>query len=150
MVEVDHLEDSIDQDEEDVLLNIKTVQNTRKGQILVGLHVDDCPFTWSWTLEHLFLLLARKHGRILLVTMPWILVQSISRHIHPWEPLPMLKQSTVCVCYRQQKKIDCSDMAVDLLQEFLALGLGTVKGTTTHLEVQEGTIPICHKTSSHC
>ena len=70
LVEEDNVEDSPDE-EKDVLLNIKTVQTTKKGQILVGLHVDDCPLLW----------LARKHGRIFSVTVLWTLVQSISRHI---------------------------------------------------------------------
>ena len=42
-------------------------------------------------------------------------------------------------------------MAEDLLQEFsdiFAPGLGTVKGITARLDVQEGTTPICHKPQS--
>ena len=76
-MEEDNLEDSQDE-EEDVLLKIKTVQMTRKGQILVGLHVDDCPLTMELDTGPLFLWLARKHSRIFSVT---VLVQSISRHI---------------------------------------------------------------------
>ena len=49
------------------------------------------------------------------------------------------------------QQVEHSGMAEDLLQEFsdiFAPGLGTVKGITARLEVQEGTTPICHKPRS--
>ena len=93
LVEEDNVEDSQDE-EEDVLLNIKTVQTTRKGQILVGLHVDDCPLTMELDTGASVSVVSQKTWHDLFSDRA---LDPCTKHLltYSGEPLPVLGQSTV-------------------------------------------------------
>ena len=101
-MEEDNLEDSQDE-EEDVLLNIKTAQTTRKGQILVGLHVGDCPLTIELDTGATVSVVSQKTWQNRFSDHA---LDPCTKHlqIYSGEPIPVLGQRTVCVHYRQQKR----------------------------------------------